>query len=224
MSTALFVAHEPDMVPGHLGDRAAEHGHDVVVLDVAAGTPFPDPGRYDRVVLLGSRHAAYDDALPHLAAELDFTRAALAADVPLLGVCFGGQLLSRALGGRVWALDEPEIGWVTVASEAPALVPPGPWLSWHGDAFTVPRGARSLARTDRAAQAFRHGRAVGVQFHPEVTEAVVAGWIAAGISGVDPDGPVAAGLLAGARRHATAARAAAYRLVDALEDSWRARC
>lgn len=220
MSTVLFVAHEPDMVPGHLGVRAAHHGHDVAVLDVAAGEPFPDPTRYDRVVLLGSRRSAYDDTVAHVAAELAFIRAALADDVPLLGVCFGGQLLARALGGRVWGMAEPEIGWQEVETSDPAVVPRGPWLVWHGDAFAVPDGAVPLARTDRAAQAFSHGRAVALQFHPEVTEAVVGAWIAAGVGGLDPDGPVADGLLAGARRYGAAARAAAYGLYDALEEWW----
>lgn len=110
--------------------------------------------------MLGSRRSAYDDTVPQLAEELAFTRAALAADVPLLGVCFGGQLLARALGAEVWRMAEPEIGWVAIDTAAPALVPPGPWLAWHADAFAVPRGAERLARTDRAVQAFRHGRTV----------------------------------------------------------------
>lgn len=68
-------------------------------------------------------------------------------------------------------MAEPEIGWVAIGwvaidTAAPALVPPGPWLAWHADAFAVPRGAERLARTDRAVQAFRHGRTVGSSSTP----------------------------------------------------------
>lgn len=220
MSGALFVAHEPDMEPGHLGDRMAAHGHPVTVLDVAAGDPFPDPAAFDRVVLLGSRGSAYDDTLPHLAAERAFVRRALDAGVPLLGVCFGGQLLARVLGGHVARMDAPELGWLTLDTEEPGLVPPGPWLVWHGDAFTVPPAAEPLARTDRAAQAFRQGRAVGLQFHPEVTPAIVWAWVADRVGGLDPAAAAARDLLDGAARHAGAARDAAHRLVDRLEDLW----
>ena len=96
----------------------------------------------------------------------------------MLGVCFGGQLLATALGGSVTRSLHPEVGWHEVRSDTPDLVPGGPWFQWHFDRFTPPPNARLVARNDRAAQAFTHGRALGLQFHPEVDEALVQRWIA----------------------------------------------
>ena len=71
----------------------------------------------------------------------------------------------------------PEIGWHEVHSDHPGLVPPGPWFQWHFDRFTTPPGAVEVARNGRATQAFVQGRAMGLQFHPEVDSALVHQWI-----------------------------------------------
>jgi hypothetical protein len=88
---------------------------------------------------------------------------------------------------------QPEVGWCDVDSSRPDLVPPGPWFQWHFDWLTVPPGATEIARNNRATQAFVHGRAMGLQFHPEVDVALAQRWIGedadgdmAGL-GVDPD-------------------------------------
>jgi hypothetical protein len=65
-----------------------------------------------------------------------------------------------------------------VRSSRPDLVPAGPWFQWHFDRFTAPLGALEVARNERATQAFVHGRALGLQFHPEVDAALVQRWIA----------------------------------------------
>ncbi|HEY3020559.1 MAG TPA: type 1 glutamine amidotransferase [Solirubrobacteraceae bacterium] len=136
----------------------------------------PDPAGFDRLVTLGSEHAADDDALAWQADEQATLRAAVAAGVPILGVCFGAQALARALGGGVRRAERPELGWVTVGTRAPRVVPDGPWLAWHDDEVLAPPGARVLAANDSGVQAYRAGRHAGIQFHPEVTPAIVAGW------------------------------------------------
>jgi GMP synthase-like glutamine amidotransferase len=115
--------------------------------------------------------------------------------VPALGICFGGQLLAAAVGGRVERAPIAEIGWLSVASDTsaePGLIDTGPWLSWHFDRFTVPAQVPVVARTALANQAFVSGRTLGLQFHPEVTDAVLEAWLGSEdtarltASGVDP--------------------------------------
>ena len=96
----------------------------------------------------------------------------------MLGLCFGGQALAAALGGDVETAPEPELGWTEIETDEPELVPPGPWLEWHYERFTTPPGATEIARTGAASQAFRHGRHLGVQFHPESTVEIVEHWAA----------------------------------------------
>ncbi|MED5600213.1 MAG: gamma-glutamyl-gamma-aminobutyrate hydrolase family protein, partial [Actinomycetota bacterium] len=109
--------------------------------------------------------------------EVEMVRAAHDAGVPVLGLCFGGQVLSAALGGEVRRVDTPEFGWHEVDTDLPDAIAPGPWFEWHYDGFTVPDGATEIARTAVSPQAFRIGRSVGTQFHPEVTTEIVDLWI-----------------------------------------------
>ena len=105
--------------------------------------------------------------------------------VPLLGVCLGAQMVAKAAGARVGPAAEPEIGWCEssrpqggrpVLGVLPARFPA---FQWHFYAFDVPAGAAELARSRVCPQAFRLGEpAWAVQFHPEVTREIVAGWVA----------------------------------------------
>jgi GMP synthase-like glutamine amidotransferase len=95
----------------------------------------------------------------------------------VLGLCFGGQALAAVLGAPVTPAERPELGWCEIESDDPSLVPPGPWLEWHFERFGVPPGATEIARSASGPQAFRHGRHVGVQFHPESTVEIVAEWV-----------------------------------------------
>ncbi len=182
----LFIRNDPTAPEALLGEVFAESGFSISTFDVLdADRPndpmvaarFPDPGRYDVLVPLGARWAAYDDTLPWLGAEMDVLRAALEAGAGVLGVCFGGQLLARTLGGSVTRSPEPEIGWHVVDGRQDGPVPGGPWFQWHFDRFTPPAGARVVARNARAVQGFVQGRALGVQFHPEVDRSLVEQWI-----------------------------------------------
>ena len=96
--------------------------------------------------------------------------------VPVLGICFGAQALAAALGGSVHRLAKPEIGWVTVETRDPDRLPAGPWMAWHEDGFTLPPLAYELPSNAFGVQAFCHCRHLAVQFHPEVTPAIVADW------------------------------------------------
>ena len=107
---------------------------------------------------------------------IEWLRTADAVALPVLGICFGAQALAAALGGCVLRNAQPEVGWVTVESNDAEHVPSGPWLAWHEDGFTLPPLAYELARNAFGVQAFCHCRHLAVQFHPEVTPAIVDAW------------------------------------------------
>ena len=193
----LFIYNEHLATEGLLGEAFTECGYDVTTFEVvpaervhdpAGHVTFPDPADYDVVVPLGARWPVYDEALcdTWVGAEMQMLRDAADAGVPTLGVCFGGQLLAQAFGGSVARSATPEIGWYDVTSDDESLLPGGPWFQWHFDAFTLPPGATEIARTANASQAFVLGRALGLQFHPELDRELLEGWLAD-----DPNGEVA---------------------------------
>jgi hypothetical protein len=104
-----------------------------------------------------------------------------------------------------------------IDTDVPELVPAGPWLEWHYERFSTPPGAEELARTEHATQAFRLGPHLGVQFHPESTADIVAGWArkdAARIRALGIHDP--APLLSAPPEQHRAARDGAFRLFDAF--------
>lgn len=225
---ALFVQHDHVSPTGPVSERLRERGFavdEILVVDEANfSTPnvtfqFPDPEPYDLVVPMGAPWGAWDDASigNWLAPELEWVRDAVGRDIPVLGICFGGQLLARSLGGTVTRTRKPEIGWTAVHTDDPALVGPGPWFQFHYDGWTVPDGATEVARNSVASQAFVVGRSLGVQFHPELTGDILAGWLReGGEAQVVADGQDPAALLAHTRAEEPAARARTVALVDAF--------
>ncbi|GAA3368353.1 type 1 glutamine amidotransferase [Streptomyces sannanensis] len=227
---ALIVQHDHFTEPGLVGARLTERGYDLTTVTVVPEhqhrTPdvpftFPDADGWDLVVSLGAPWSVYDATAvgTWIGGELALLRKAHHLGVPVLGVCFGAQALATALGGSVEAAPRPEIGWVEVDTDDPSLVPSGPWMQWHYDRCVLPPGAVELARNATCAQAFRAGRALGVQFHPEITTAVIRAYLdldgrkQCAQHGVDPDE-----LLAHSRAMEATARENARRLVDGFLD------
>lgn len=174
----LFVQHQDDGPPGHVGERIAQRGGEIEVVR-AQSARLPDPRDFDLIVPLGCYESAYDDSLPFLKQEWNLLAGAVESDVAVFGICFGAQLLARVLGGEVRpAAGGPEIGWLEVATapQAAGIIEPGPWLVWHLDVITPPPDAVELARTEVCTQAFRRGRHLGVQFHPEATVHSALSW------------------------------------------------
>ena len=166
----------------------------------------PDPAGYAFIASLGHDRMAGDVWDPGVASERALLARAVERDVPVLGLCYGGQVLAAVLGAEVGPATVAELGWREIETDDPAVVPAGPWLEWHYERFCTPPGATELARTADAPQAFRLGPHLGVQFHPEATVEIVEGWARAdAVEGV----PLA--VPPGARE---AAAAAAFRLFD----------
>ena len=151
---------------------------------------MPDEGADAAIVLGGAMHPDQEDRHPWLAPELRFLERELERGTPLLGVCLGSQLIARAAGARVFRAAEPEVGWLQVELTesgsgdpvAAALPQRFDAFQWHHYTHDLPEGAVELARSPVCTQAFRLGRAWGVQFHPEVRGDQVESWLAE-----DPD-------------------------------------
>jgi GMP synthase-like glutamine amidotransferase len=192
----LFLYNEHLASEALLGEVFTERGFDVHTFEVvpaeriddpAGEVNFPAAADYDVIVPLGARWPVYDEALRRtwVGAETQLLHDAADAGVGVLGVCFGGQLIAQAFGGSVSRAPVPEIGWTDVATDRPDLVPGGPWFEWHFDRWTLPPGAVEIARTANASQAFVLGRALALQFHPEIDDRLLALWLAG-----DRDGEV----------------------------------
>ena len=203
MSRALVVRHHHSSEAGWVGRRLTRLGHtlDTVTLGDERPVELPDPAGYAAVVVSGSSHSVMeldDPGAPSrrwMAPELEWLAAAVAGGSRVLGICFGAQLMSRALGGTVTRMPGTQVGWFDVVPE-PGVDPvfAGPWLEYHDDRFTVPGGATLLAADRFCPQAFTTGRSLAVQFHPEGDLAIVQGWVerfptdtAAMAAGVDRD-------------------------------------
>jgi len=216
---ALIVQHEDATPPGLMTAWLAEQSAQVDTLRIDEDERLVNPRDYDVIVSLGSEFAAFDDQIPWVPREAMLLEDALAYEVPILGLCFGGQMLARAIGGQGFRSTRSEIGWLLVRTHDPELVSEGPWFQWHFDSFTLPREAKVVAETDVGPQAFVSGRSLGLQFHPEVTPEIMAEWVRVyphelRAEGVDPQG-----LLQETKRRAADARKTTWRLLDRFRDA-----
>ncbi len=216
---ALILQHEPSAPADLLGEwlRARGIAHETVPV-WERGAPT-DPSGRPWICSLGSDQTpSRAGSAPWVDAEVALLGAALDAGVPVLGLCFGGQALAAAAGGAVHPADPPAAGWAEVETIEPELIAPGPWLHFHFDQLEAPPGSTELARSPAGVAAFRLGRSLGLQFHPETGPVVAAGWAESERArlreaGIDPDAVAAGGERLGAR---------ARDLAFALFDAWRA--
>jgi GMP synthase (glutamine-hydrolysing) len=157
----------------------------VTIVDPLEGDPLPDPAQLGGVLAMGGpMNVDETDRYPQLTVEREWLANAVNQGIPVLGICLGAQLLARALGARVRPGERTEIGFapVTVSdSKDPILGDLAPHtnvLHWHGDVMELPEGATLLASSAQTEiQAFRHGNAWGVLFHPEADARLLGAWL-----------------------------------------------
>jgi GMP synthase-like glutamine amidotransferase len=179
MMRVLAVRHHGVDSAGFIGAAFEARGAEVAVHLLPDDGPLPALDGVDHVVVLGAE-SSVNDPHPWIGEELGWLRTADAAGLPVLGICFGAQAICAAFGGQVETMARQEIGWTLVDSVDHELVPVGPWLEFHGDRCLPPGAATVLARNDIGVQAFRLGRHLAVQFHPEVDGPQLKRWLDAG--------------------------------------------
>jgi GMP synthase (glutamine-hydrolysing) len=189
----LSVVHEPTSTGGGgIFERTArERGHRLDRWVAADGVEPPgEPSAWDAIMIFGgAMHPDQDAEHPWLAGEAVFLEEALAARIPLLGVCLGAQLIVRAAGAEIGPARRPEVGWHRVELTAHgardrvvgALPPRFDAFQWHYYTFELPGDAVELASNDAARQAYRLGdRVWGIQFHAEVDRHMLDHWLREG--------------------------------------------
>lgn len=139
---------------------------------------LPNIEEIDFVIAMGGPMSVNDEAqLPWLIEEKAFISDAIKRGSPVIGICLGSQLIASALGARIYANPQKEIGWFSIeAVETPPTAFQFPSSAhvfhWHGETFDLPSGAIRLAKSAACAnQAFQIGKnVIGLQFHLETTK------------------------------------------------------
>jgi GMP synthase (glutamine-hydrolysing) len=180
----LTIVHSRRSSPGRTEEILARLGYEMDRRCLPAGDTLPDHlDDHVGTIIFGGPMSAYHTHKPYIRTELEWIPRALNAGKPFLGICLGGQLLSKALGAPVEPHPEglTEIGYGTVRpTEEGRDLFDGELrvYQWHGDTMGLPAGGVRLATSDLFdTQAYRLGsRVFALQFHPEVTREMVIYW------------------------------------------------
>ena len=184
MKPVAVFRHSGTEGPGYFARYLDEHGVPWTLVRIDSGDPLPpSPAQYSGLVFMGGPMSVNDD-LPWIPRVLALIARAVDEDVPVLGHCLGGQLMSKALGGTVAPNPVKEIGWGAVDVVASGTA--HKWLGaiesfesfhWHGETFTIPPGAERIASSQHCAnQMYALGPHLGMQCHVEMTPELIAAW------------------------------------------------
>lgn len=214
-STVLAIRHVPHEDLGLLAEGLAAAGIAIDYRDVYSGNlRHFEPSDFAGLIVMGGPMSANDaDHDRLLALEIEWLHSALRANMPVLGICLGAQLLARAGGARVYRNRVKEIGWGEIEFTSHAHSDPlfsgsaGSEMTfhWHGETFDLPEGAVLLASSAACRhQAFRLGsQAWGLQFHCELTPSLLEQWISDDEMCADAASPVPIDLAAVVKQGAT---------------------
>ena len=184
MKPIAIFRHAPSEGPGYLAEFLDAHSLPWQLIRIDAGELVPaDASQFSGLVFMGGPMSV-NDPLPWIPPVLSLIRDAVARDIPVLGHCLGGQLMTRALGGVVTKNAVKEIGWgqVSVADNAAARawfgdVKSATAFHWHGETFSLPAGAIHLLSGKYCAnQSYALGKHLALQCHVEMTEAMIREW------------------------------------------------
>lgn len=229
MKSVAIFRHFHTEGPGYFGDYLAQHGipWQLVPLDQGAAVPT-EASAYSGLVFMGGPMSVNDE-LPWIAPVLELIRAAVAKDVPVLGHCLGGQLMSKALGGVVSRNTIKEIGWgeVRVANNGEATswfrghLPRFTTFHWHGETFAIPAGCTPLLSSVWCQnQAFALGPHLALQCHVEMTRPLVESWCDSGRREIERSGSPAVQSVAAILEDVDARVAALHAVADTVYAHW----
>jgi GMP synthase-like glutamine amidotransferase len=185
MNEILVFRHAAGEGPGYFARFLDRHAVPFRLIKVDQNEAIPESiDHVAGLVFMGGPMSVNDD-LPWIPRTLDLIRRAIHADVPVLGHCLGGQLMSKALGGQIGANRVREIGWLPVARVDNPVA--GDWFNglqgefevfhWHGETFTIPTGATHILKSDACAhQGFAIGKSLALQCHVEMLPKMIHDW------------------------------------------------
>ncbi len=181
MSEVLVIQNTSIEGPGYLGELLNNDGFAIHSVN-AKHEKLPDKN-YSFVVILGAPESANDD-LSYLQEEQKLIKKTVDANIPLLGICLGSQLIAKTFGGKVYSGPKKEIGFyhdLRIDNNSKlfsGFTNPFTVFHWHGDTFDLPEQAVRLVHSENYLnQAFRIGSAVGLQFHLEVNAEMINLWL-----------------------------------------------
>lgn len=185
MKPITIFRHTASEGAGYFGDFLNQHQISFQVIKLDQGESVPNSlTETSALVFMGGPMSVNDD-LDWIAAELELIRQAITIDMPVLGHCLGGQLISKALGGTISANPVKELGWLPVQKRNNTAA--DDWLAglpdsfdafhWHGESFSIPDGATNILASQHCAnQAFIIGNTLAMQCHVEMTAEMVINW------------------------------------------------
>jgi GMP synthase (glutamine-hydrolysing) len=183
----LIVLHQEHSTPGRIGNALRQLGYPLDVRRPRFGDPLPDSmAEHAAAVIFGGPMSANDED-EFIRRETAWIGVPLKEQKPFLGICLGAQMCARYLGGRVFRHPHghAEIGYYPIRPTEAGLAAVNVWpecvYQWHREGFDRPPGAEVLAEGDTfEVQAIRYDRAFALQFHPDVTHAMICKWTARG--------------------------------------------
>ena len=183
----LLILHQEHSSPGRVGQALGKLGYPLDVRRPRFGDPLPATmDDHAGAVIFGGPQSA-NDPDDFIKAEIDWIGVPLRDKKPFLGICLGAQMMARQLGAAVFMHPQghAEVGYYpirpTPAGRALCAEWPDRVYQWHREGFDLPADAELLAEGDAfQAQAFRYGTGYALQFHPEVTHAMMHRWLVRG--------------------------------------------
>jgi len=187
LKPVLLILHQEHSSPGRVGQVLSKLGYPLDIRRPRFGDPLPPTmeGHAGAVIFGGPQSANDNDDFLKL--ETDFIGVPLRENKPYLGICLGAQMMARHLGARVSPHPEghAEVGYYPIRPTAAGRRLCAEWpdrvYQWHREGFELPDGAELLAEGDAfSIQACRYGSSYALQFHPEVTHAMMYRWLVRG--------------------------------------------
>ena len=183
----LIILHQEHSTSGRVGYALQKLGYALDVRRPRFGDPLPATLREHAGAIIFGGPMSANDKDDFISREISWISTAFKEEKPFLGICLGAQMCARALGGRVFPHPQgkAEVGYYPIRPTPAGLSLVDPWpeqvYQWHREGFDLPAGAELLAEGDMfEVQAFRYGRTFALQFHPDVTHAMMHRWITHG--------------------------------------------